>query len=173
MMQWTDEELDRDRLEITDERLMKLVERVTPLIMIDRQLHRFDFPKTIEHLRRTSFIWDPTNLTPVKDQNIVDEFGSITEWATESFRELSRGTTHHTCGYYGFFKPTIAEVLAQMPDDDEITVFHIDTGDKVSILYDGEGHLTNVYWMTNVPTTREQKAERYGRRHPNQENIYE
>lgn len=31
-------------------------------------------------------------------------------------------TTHHTYGYYGFFKPSIAEVLAQIPEADLETV---------------------------------------------------
>ena len=171
-MQWTDEELDRDRLKITDERLLELIQRVTPLLMRGGQLHRFDHPKTILDMRKTSYIWDPKNVTPVNDKMLFDEHGGIAEYAKESFRELARGTTQHSCGYYGFFKPSIAEVLAQMPDDELITAFYIDE-DHVSILYDGEGHLTNVYWMTNVPTTREQKAAKYARRHPNSENIYE
>jgi hypothetical protein len=36
-------------------------------------------------------------------------------------------TTFHTWAYYGFFKPTIAEVLAQIPEDlvDQVVAFEI------------------------------------------------
>jgi hypothetical protein len=35
--------------------------------------------------------------------------------------------THHTYGYYGFFKPAIAEVLAQIPEDilEQVVAFEI------------------------------------------------
>ncbi|PZR63208.1 MAG: hypothetical protein DI537_51950, partial [Stutzerimonas stutzeri] len=71
-----------------------------------------------------------------------------------NYHEVIRTATQHSCGYHAFFKPSIAEVLAQMPDDPTITAFYLDT-DSVVVLYDGEGHLCNCHWLSNKPRRRE------------------
>jgi hypothetical protein len=60
--------------------------------------------------RRAAYTWDPkpaeeaTGLTPLRDVR-----------------------TYHTFGYYGFFKPSVAEVLAQIPSDliESVVAFEI------------------------------------------------
>jgi hypothetical protein len=75
----------------------------------------------------------------------------------EGLIELTSIKTHHYCGYYGFFKPSIAEVLAQIPDEyiDKVVAFETITGehdgeDEVKILRDGRGHLATTVLYTNV-----------------------
>jgi len=163
--QWTREELDRDRLVISDEDLAERLSRVTPLLLRNGELYRF---KELPHPRKIAFTWGPEddNLVLVQER-YDDKTYNVIDW----FIEVSRGQTHHSCGYHGFVKPTIAEVLAQLPDDPKITAFYLDI-DSTRILYDGEGHIINVFWLTNLPETIEEKAERFARRHPGEENIY-
>lgn len=82
--------------EITDERLAELDARFTPLVWRDGKLFKIERPD----LRRTAFTWDPKTTEEVTD-----------------FQEVRQTTTDHYCGYHAFFKPSIAEVLAQVPDD--------------------------------------------------------
>jgi hypothetical protein len=49
---------------------------------------------------RQSFSWNPTRLE-----------------AAEGLREVARITTYHGHGYYGLFKPSVAEVISQIPSD--------------------------------------------------------
>ncbi len=73
-------------------------------------------------LRGIAFIWDP------KPTEIAE--------GLEPFEDI---TTYHTYGYYGFFKPSIAEVLAQIPLDkiDHVVSFeivqHPETADDLNI----------------------------------------
>lgn len=86
--------------DVTDERLVELASLIKPIEQRSEP-HRFiAVPELTQHaLRRTSFIWDPTY-----------EEGKVPE-----LRELRRIKTYHTFAYYGLFKPTIAECLAQIP----------------------------------------------------------
>lgn len=88
---------DRDSIQISDDRLAQLMERFTPLYRKSgtNDIHRIEIPD----LRNTAFTWGPklldtVNVTPVRTI-----------------------TTSHSCAYYGFFKPSIAEVLAHVKDD--------------------------------------------------------
>lgn len=56
----------------------------------------------IETMRKQSYPWSEQ-----------DRFGNSIERGT--YRELTVITTFHTWGYYGFFKPSFAEVIAQIP----------------------------------------------------------
>ena len=92
---------------ITDERLEALYKRIKPLVRRGRLLwliKRFDF-------RTIAFTWDPTKRRPAF-------------WVAP----LADIRTLHTYGYYGFFKPSIAEVLAQIPEEymDETVAFEVD-----------------------------------------------
>lgn len=163
--QYTDEELDRSRLEISDAVLAERLARVTPLYLKGDRLWRF---KTLPDARTTAFAWGPED----DDLILVDpRYDHDEQKSFDDYREVSRGSTHHTCGYHAFVKPTIAEVLAQLPDDDRITAFYLDL-DSARILYDGEGHIINVYWLSDKPETIEERRARYARRNPGQKNIY-
>ena len=82
--------------QITDERLAELAERIKPVIRKNDVLYSI---KPVD-LRKIAFIWDPT------------EDGEAP--ALESIGEIR---TYHKFGHPGFFKPSIAEVLAMIPDE--------------------------------------------------------
>lgn len=84
--------------EISDERLAELMKHFTPLVMEGDSLHTFDIP----HLRNTAFTWSPKNMVKVEKR----------------FHIIKTIHTNHGCGYHGFFKPSIAEVLAHVQGDD-------------------------------------------------------
>ena len=87
---------------IDDNRLVELYRMLKPIVTIDEIKYLLkEF--TLEQLRNQSYIWncdedkrdviDPNKLEPIEDFLCL-----------------------HTCGYYGLFKPSIAEVLSQIPE---------------------------------------------------------
>lgn len=93
--------------EITDEELQRLVERIRPMVIKDGIPYLINEP----NLRNIAFTWSP----------------DLAEQAPVSYRPYEQIYTLHEWGYYGCFKPSIAEVLAQIPedclDDDSIVAF--------------------------------------------------
>jgi len=97
-----------ERLQINDEKLLELHEKIKPVLLYHGKLveivgnkgkcGRKDYFETIESLRNISFIW-----SPIYGKTRAD------------LEKLAQITTRHTCGYIGFFKPSIAEILAQIP----------------------------------------------------------
>ena len=94
-------------LEISNEKLKSLLASIRPVL---------DFPdegkcfvKPVDP-RRVSYIWDPTSDGSAKDLKPICDI-----------------ETYHEFGYYGLFKPSIAEVLAQIPEDklDQVVAFEI------------------------------------------------
>ena len=89
--------------EISDSRLIELYKTLKPIVEID-EMKYFLREFTLHELRRTSYIWsereDKTEQVDLSRLESIDEFPCL-----------------HTCGYYGLFKPSIAEVLAQMPEN--------------------------------------------------------
>lgn len=81
--------------ELSEELLQDLARRIRPVVRDQSQ--RLRFIEAVD-LRTVSFTWNP-NFTDAAD-HLVD---------------VVRIRTLHTYAYYGFFKPTIAEVLAQIP----------------------------------------------------------
>jgi hypothetical protein len=92
--------------EITDERLNELFKRIKPVVEFNGVKHYIRKC----HLRTTAYTWDAKK---TKEAPALKEVRSI--------------RTLHTYGYYGFFKPSIAEVIAQIPEDliDQVTEFEI------------------------------------------------
>lgn len=80
---------------LTREELIARALKIKPVIWENN----LQFIKPVD-LERVAFTWDPK---PVKK--------------AKGLTELFRQTTYHHCNYYGFFKPSIAEVLAQIPED--------------------------------------------------------
>lgn len=85
---------------ISDERLKVLCAKIKPLVRSNGphkggSLSHIEMPNP----RNVSWIWDP----------------KVTEQA-KGIVPFAEITTYHTFGYYGFFKPSIAEVLAQIQD---------------------------------------------------------
>lgn len=77
-------------------KITELAKRIAPVVRHEGQLFYIDPHGDIF---TTSYLWNVTR----------------THEAT-NLRLLSRIITYHSWGYYGFFKPSIAEVLAQIPD---------------------------------------------------------
>lgn len=81
------------------EAMVKALERITPLV-----LHHGRPEKILPvNSFTTAFLWDPIYTGPMMEI-----------WE-EDVKEVEI-TTLHTWAYYGFFKPTIAEVIAQIPE---------------------------------------------------------
>ena len=79
----------------TDDELKALVAKTQPLVRRDGKLVMTKF----DDLRNVSFVWS---------KDLTDSPGDLVE--------VGRETTLHTYGHYGLFKPSIAEVLCQMPE---------------------------------------------------------
>ncbi len=88
--------------EINDKRLKELYQLLKPIVTIDEMKYLLrEF--TLQELRNQSYIWNRhEDKRDVIDRNkleTVDDFLCL-----------------HTWGYYGLFKPSIAEVLSQAPE---------------------------------------------------------
>lgn len=96
---------------IDDTTLAKLAARVKPMVPNREDDGHLWFIKPVD-LRGTAFTWDPK---PTK--------------RAEGLAVLTTIRTLHTFSYYGFFKPSVAEVLAHLttfPQEwlDTIVAFH-------------------------------------------------
>ena len=89
--------------EISDKRLMELYKMLKPIVTIDEMKYLLK-EYTLQQLRYQSYIWNKHE----DKREIVD---SSKLEPVEDFLCL------HTWSYYGFFKPSIAEVLSQAPID--------------------------------------------------------
>ena len=88
--------------EIDDKRLKELYQLLKPIVTIDEMKYLLrEF--TLQELRNQSYIWnrheDKRDIVDSSRLEIVDDFLCL-----------------HTFGYYGLFKPSIAEVLSQAPE---------------------------------------------------------
>ncbi len=88
--------------EIDDKRLKELYQLLKPIVTIDEMKYLLrEF--TLQELRNQSYIWnrheDKRDIVDSSRLETVDDFLCL-----------------HTLGYYGLFKPSIAEVLSQAPE---------------------------------------------------------
>ncbi len=90
---------------ITDEELLARYAKIKPIVKVGIEKY-FLREFTLEELKTRAYTWE-TEQTKAGIVN-MDEFVDI----NEDFECI------HTYGYHGFFKPTIAEVLAQIKDTD-------------------------------------------------------
>lgn len=101
--------------EITDEELMKRYTRIKPIAEINGTKYWLR-EYTLHELRKYSYIWyveyDKTHPVDMRNLQVVPRHDF------ECF---------HTYGYPGFFKPSIAEVLSQIPQEllDNVQAFEI------------------------------------------------
>lgn len=89
--------------EIDDKRLKELYHLLKPIVTIDEMKYLLrEF--TLQELRNQSYIWnrdeDKRDIVDPSRLETVDDFLCL-----------------HTWGYYGLFKPSIAEVLSQAPEN--------------------------------------------------------
>lgn len=92
--------------EISDEELNNRVQRIKPVITFKRE-KRYIEPCDP---RFVAYTWDAKPAGKAKH-----------------ITPLETITTYHRFGYYGFFKPSVAEVLAQIPERllDRVVAFEI------------------------------------------------
>ena len=93
---------------ISDEKICELSKAIQPLFKTgeNKELH---WMKPVDP-RNVAFTWDS------------ESAGAATK--VEPYKTIR---TLHTYGYYGFFKPSIAEVLAQLPEEEIGTVVGFST----------------------------------------------
>ena len=89
--------------EIDDNRLKELYRLLKPIVTIDEMKYLLrEF--TLQELRNQSYIWNRTE----DKRDVVD---------SSKLETVNDFLCLHTWGYYGFFKPSIAEVLSQAPEN--------------------------------------------------------
>lgn len=110
---------------LPDDEIVELLKRITPVITKDGKLTTIGLPPT---LWNTAFLWSPTVLETIE----------------VPLYELAIIETYHTCGYIMFFKPSISEVISQIPARFLPDVTHFETldGDTVGCFSEGDGHRT-------------------------------
>ena len=81
--------------EVSNEEITKLAKRIKPVVLFKRK--GLCYIKPVD-LFKVAYTWDPKSAK--KATGLIP---------------LCEITTHHGFGYAGFFKPSIAEVLAQIP----------------------------------------------------------
>jgi hypothetical protein len=125
---------DRDLIQIDEETLQERLSRIQPLILNEAgEACTFNVP-TGEELRNIAYTWSPKNVKPI-------------EGFKEKYRLIGTTMTHHGCAFYGFFKPSIAEVLAQVPKNKpDVAAFYIDS-DTLVVAKEGDGHIVKTYWF--------------------------
>ena len=89
---------------LSDEELMRRYLKIKPVAKINEVTYWLK-NYTIKEMRGSSFFW---NLVPDRREPVGDALSNHTHY---DFQCL------HTFDYHGFFKPSIAEVLAQIPED--------------------------------------------------------
>lgn len=118
--------------EITDARLTELLSRFTPL-------YRAAAHEPVQRIvtvdpRKFAFTWA---------DRLPDEV---------EFEFVGHSSTDHLCGYHAFFKPSVAEVLAQLPEEFEpsrgsgVNAFYIDMDEPLGIYSSGSGHRAKTIW---------------------------
>ena len=92
--------------EISDEEMMKRYKHIKPVISINGKLHYFrDY--SIEEITKDSFFFNREN--DMREEVPKDK---LQVWEGHDFICL------HKYGYYGFFKPSVGEILAQIKEND-------------------------------------------------------
>lgn len=93
--------------EVSKERIRELAERIKPVVQFVRNGRCYIKPVDLFGI---AYTWNPKSA------------GKAT-----GLKPLCDITTYHTYGYYGMFKPSIAEVLAQIPAEhlDKVVAFEI------------------------------------------------
>src|SRR3989344_7243752 len=98
-------------LKISDEKLNELYAKIKPVINQEGKLY---YIKDV-NLRNTAYTWEPI----IKEE-------------AKGLKKLRKIYTYHEYGFHGFFKPSIAEVLAQLPKRslEKIAAFEIPIGEN-------------------------------------------
>ena len=103
---------------INDQKLKELYQILKPIVTIDEMKYLLK-EYTLRELKYQSYIWR-------KEDDIREK---ITLNKLEPIKDF---LCFHTYGYYGLFKPSIAEILAQTPEEviEKANTFEIIEGPK-------------------------------------------
>jgi hypothetical protein len=115
---------------ISDERLTELAKRIKPVVrfaegeegLFVHSKGSLYYIKDVD-LRKTAFTWDP------EADRLADTFTTICDIQT-----------YHSWSYYGFFKPSIAEVLTNIPEEflEQVVAFEIVSQPETAYDFGGE-----------------------------------
>lgn len=120
--------------DISDEELQKRYESIKPIQKVGGKYFLLEECD----LRKVAYLWAPKHQEEVK------------------VKEVARIKTHHHTGYISLFKPSIAEVLTQIPPEYLSTVHYFEvivddssgTDTQIRCFSSGTGHLaTTVLYM--------------------------
>lgn len=135
--------------EISNEDLTALYAKIKPVkqkVVEDKAvLHHL---QPLE-LRRQSFLFDPAWGEPVQ----------------APLYEHARIETYHTTGYGALFKPSVAEVLAQVPAHlrKEVDFFESLDEDTVAVYAEHDGHRTvTILYSRDAPGSEEWRKRAFG-----------
>ena len=102
---------------ISDDMLEKLALKIKPVVRFmdgvsnpNGELYYIQGVDYHRDLTIRSFVWDPKPIAPARD--------------LVHYKDIK---TYHTCDSHVFFKPSIAEVIAQIPENDITTVMAFET----------------------------------------------
>ena len=104
---------------LTDDELLVRYKRIKPIVSY-QELYYYLKRYNAQMMRNQSYIWNIKK--DIREQVDMTDVKTLAEFPC-----------YHTYGYYGFFKPSIAEVLQQFPDDvlEEANAFYMtSTPDK-------------------------------------------
>lgn len=129
---------------ITDERLAELVARIKPIVRMERIITEdLKFEDGAKGFRMRP---DPSGklqpwqtgelyyIEPVDPRGVAFSWDPIPTEKAMGLKPVRDIQTYHTFGYHGFFKPSIAEVLAMIPLEvvDEVVAFEIVDGPETA-----------------------------------------
>lgn len=90
--------------QISDEELMRRYLKIKPIAEVGNGKYWLkDY--SIDEMRNTSYLW---NLFPDRRKPVGEEL---------YYHDYHEFECLHSFGFHGFFKPSVAEVLAQIPED--------------------------------------------------------
>lgn len=118
--------------QLPDNELKRRLTFITPIVTDEEDKKTRPLLTQSVDFWRTAFMWSPQLGDPI-------DLKATTLW------DVARIETHHTCGYIGLFKPSLGEVLSQIPEDlvEDITHFETLMSDDVVACYqNGDGHRT-------------------------------
>jgi len=98
---------------LTDDELLARYKRIKPIVFY-QELYYYLKRYNADMMRNQSYIWNIKS--DIREQVDMTDAKTLAEFPC-----------YHTYGYYGFFKPSIAEVLQQFPDEilEEANAFYM------------------------------------------------
>jgi hypothetical protein len=134
------ENLTKEDKDISDEDLLVYVKSFSHIYKRHGVYYKVYTPLDIKYLRKSSCIWDPKLGDPIRisKDNIKIKFKVY-------------------CGYYGLFKPSVAEVFSYIPDVNELLesgydCWYIDN--HIDIDRSGEFQIATAVFSKSKPATK-------------------